>query len=710
MKNVIQRSHDILGKYVTVIQDNPLKKCGSNNSESVVLIQVPPTIMKALCGDERTINVLLSDLHASVSLDKDRSAINISLSKKTPARWTERAKSVVNKYIDNNFAEKDLPVSKEAALEIFNALQQWNKDGILFSFSEESTILHLVGHPKLLVEIQNKVSDILSGFKVINEHITLEPDDYDYILLIKQQEITKTFHDVKITFTDPYTIQLNGVTKTIRKLVEVIPKLSAHFSMPITLDPLLTHFALTKDGHKQISDYFSSCHGISSCIKGVGSKCCVLVLCDPKFKEKIIKAVSPVQEKLHIEKISVASKFYDLLSEPHTNKEHYELCAHLQNKHGVVIETSGNDVLIAGFRDKVAPCHLELYEFIQSKCKMTSTIEIEDGIWQLFQHHMKSEWDAIVTRNAVKIVQRLENKITTLTIHGQADIVHEIHEKLSAMKKTIITQDVYPPTCAIGFHEHTKCSDWKIFVSGTETINKVCISVINLEDGTKSGVAEVQVKGRNSPCSLWTDFKSNADRITPPESVMQGPPNLKCLKIHKGSLLDVKVLHLCFIFYLPFTLLFFFRQADVYVNSTNAKFELNGGAISQLLAEAAGPTLQEECICKAPIAPGQIVVTGSGKIKSKYIFHLSLSSYDGPGGSAEKVCLVDITISVVQFQHLDGLSLIQGLTKSHYKQCCYISTAVSIIRPCYSLHPQFDSNYVSSSTFSGFIYVLLSCI
>ena len=555
MKNVIQRPHEVLGKYVNVIQDNPLEKvCGSKHSEPVVLIQVPPTIMKALRGEEGTLNGLLSDLHVSVSLDKDRSAITILPSKKTPARWTEHAKSLVNKYIEDNLAAKDLPVSKEAALEIINALQLWDKDGIIFSFSDESTILHLVGHPKVLVEIENKVSEIVSGIAIIDKQITLDPDDYDFMLHIKQQEIMNTFPDVEIAFVDPDSIKLNGAAKCILKLEVAVLKLSAHSSVTMTLDPLLTHFALTKDGNKQIRDYISSCHGFSACIKGVGSKCSVRVLYDSKFNENITKTVSVVQKELNVEKITVASKCYDKLSEQNTNKEYHELCEHLQNKHGVIIQTSENSVCIAGFRDKVAPSHSALNEFIQSKCKITSSIEFEDGIWQLFQHHMKSEWDALLackSGNDVRIVHRSDNKITTLTIHGQVDAVDEIQEALSAMKKAIVTQDVYPPETTVGFPEHTKSNDWKIFVSGAENICKVCISIINSEDSSKTDVVvvnEVPVQSRTAPCSIESDIKYNADRNTPPQLVMQGPPNRKCLKIHKGSLLDVKVLHVCFFF------------------------------------------------------------------------------------------------------------------------------------------------------------------
>lgn len=69
---------------------------------------------------------------------------------------------------------------------------------------------------------------------------------------------------------------------------------------------------------------------------------------------------------------------------------------------------------------------------------------------------------------------------------------------------------------------------------------------------------------------------------------------------------------------------------------------LSGGAVAQALANAAGPALQAECNKKAPIAAGEIVVTGAGKIsKCQWIIHINCPGYDrSPGGPAEDVSYV----------------------------------------------------------------------
>ena len=74
------------------------------------------------------------------------------------------------------------------------------------------------------------------------------------------------------------------------------------------------------------------------------------------------------------------------------------------------------------------------------------------------------------------------------------------------------------------------------------------------------------------------------------------------------------------------------------MNSTNGNMDLSGGAVAQALSKAAGPALQAECTQKAPIAAGEIAVTGPGNIlRCKCIIHINCPGYDKAGGQAEEV-------------------------------------------------------------------------
>jgi O-acetyl-ADP-ribose deacetylase (regulator of RNase III) len=64
------------------------------------------------------------------------------------------------------------------------------------------------------------------------------------------------------------------------------------------------------------------------------------------------------------------------------------------------------------------------------------------------------------------------------------------------------------------------------------------------------------------------------------------------------------------------------RQTDVdaVVNAANAQL-LTGGGVAGAIHRAAGPQLAEECRPLAPIAPGEAVVTGAGKLPNRYVIH-----------------------------------------------------------------------------------------
>ena len=548
MQNVIQKPHSVLGD-VTVTQDNPLEKfTDSNHTEpalQTISIKVSPLIVEVLHGEEANLSRLLNNLHVSVSVHKDQSAINIVPSKHTPAGWM-KCETSVKVYIDNNFATKDLPVSKDAALDIIKALQQRKRGELEYKLSEDSTLLHLVGHPNLLIQIQNQVCEIVANVTIIDKEITLNPEDHEFLLQTKQQDITRTFPGVKTTFIPPSNIKVNGAAKDVKKFEESVLRLSAHSSVTMVLDPLLTDFVSTKDGREQTKNYISSLHKISVavCIKGSGNNCTVLVLCDPQIIEKVTKAVSDVQKELLIEKLNVSSKCQAKLSEFNNNKEYNELSEQLQKKHGVIVKMSKGSISVAGFKDKVSQTISGLKKFIDTKCNVTSSITVEDGAWQLLQGHMKSEWDSLLKcAKDVEVVLKsdINNTRTTINIHGQVDSVDKINNALLGLQQKILRKDIHPPSSVIGFQEHAKSNEWKTFVPGIESVHKVCISIVNSADVIESDpviAKEVEIKTCDDSAA---PIEGDEDSIMSPSQSMLNCSNLKCVKIHKGSLLDVKV-------------------------------------------------------------------------------------------------------------------------------------------------------------------------
>jgi len=61
-------------------------------------------------------------------------------------------------------------------------------------------------------------------------------------------------------------------------------------------------------------------------------------------------------------------------------------------------------------------------------------------------------------------------------------------------------------------------------------------------------------------------------------------------------------------------------QMEVVVNSANASL-LPGGGVSGAIHRVAGPQLFEECGSKAPIQPGQAVITSAYRLPNRYVVH-----------------------------------------------------------------------------------------
>ena len=480
MKNVIQTHHNILGESATVIEISPLEN--SKPIQSVlknVPVKLSPAIAKALHGDNGNLDRHLNSLHVTAT----------------------------------------------------------------YSTSDDNSILHLVGHPNLLIQIQTQVHEIVANVTVVDKQIELDPEDYEFLLQIKQQEMAQKFCDVKINFIPPCSISVNGAAKKVKIFEENIVALSVHTSVTMALDPLLADFVSTKDGREQIRCYISSTHEISVAvfIKHSGSTNTVLILYGSHNTPKnVVKAISDIQKELGIETIAITSKCYC------TSKECNELYAQLQKDHGVVVTTSSNSCIsIAGFRHNVNKTLFRITEFVQAKCKAMRSIQVEDFMWQLLQCHKESEWDSLVAGAInLEVIFKSDNKSTTVTFHGPIDTVDEAYDALLAMQRKTSRKDVYPPACVVGFQEYAKSNEWKTFLTGAEAMNKVCISILNSATVSDSDVAitkEAEIKGIQAiscTCSAEPDIQCD-DSI--PHSSMWDSSNLKNVKLHKGSLLDVKV-------------------------------------------------------------------------------------------------------------------------------------------------------------------------
>ena len=79
----------------------------------------------------------------------------------------------------------------------------------------------------------------------------------------------------------------------------------------------------------------------------------------------------------------------------------------------------------------------------------------------------------------------------------------------------------------------------------------------------------------------------------------------------------------------------------MYINTTSSSLILTNGAVSNSLLKAGGQRLQDECTAHVQqhgnVKEWSFATTGPGNLKCKHVIHTVGGSYNGAGGSAEKV-------------------------------------------------------------------------
>lgn len=97
------------------------------------------------------------------------------------------------------------------------------------------------------------------------------------------------------------------------------------------------------------------------------------------------------------------------------------------------------------------------------------------------------------------------------------------------------------------------------------------------------------------------------------------------------------------------------EEIDVVVNAANAELK-PGGGVAGVIHRAAGPELLEACRPKAPIRPGEAVITEGYNLPNRYIIH-TLGPVYGLDQQQEEL-LEKCYVNALQLAELEGLTRI----------------------------------------------------
>ncbi|KAK3604570.1 hypothetical protein CHS0354_026261 [Potamilus streckersoni] len=99
------------------------------------------------------------------------------------------------------------------------------------------------------------------------------------------------------------------------------------------------------------------------------------------------------------------------------------------------------------------------------------------------------------------------------------------------------------------------------------------------------------------------------------------------------------------------------EKVDVIVNSTSQKLDLTQGALSRILLQKGGETLQQECDIKYPggIIAGNIAITSAGALDCNHVYHVCLKKWS----SGNAAMILESTVrKCLREAHKAGLSTI----------------------------------------------------
>ncbi len=71
------------------------------------------------------------------------------------------------------------------------------------------------------------------------------------------------------------------------------------------------------------------------------------------------------------------------------------------------------------------------------------------------------------------------------------------------------------------------------------------------------------------------------------------------------------------------------EEVDAIVNAANTELKLGTG-VAGAIREQAGPAVQEECDGLAPVAVGEAVLTGAGRLPARHVLHAASMELGGP--------------------------------------------------------------------------------
>ena len=341
-------------------------------------IIVDPLIAKSLDQSPWELQKCAKELQVQVTVDTAKSVIRVTPKIHfTQPGWQQHCIEHINAFIASANIKMKVDIPKQAAGEImplfFHTSQQ--EPSFSFDLSSDNTTATVVGESDVINTLKVKIEDVCSSYVQTQEQVPLTAKEYAFISQVMQKQITDAYPRVCIQFSPTNSsLLLQGSTRDVEKLKSFLPNYASHISIPLQLHPVLLQFLATEVGRKKLNMLFEKQPVVVHFEQVSQSDPRLSILCSKMHAETVETFVASIQTEFLVKTDQFPQRFVSIL--PELQHEYDKVCEELQKQHHVLIVTSNQEVVVAGFNTAVINSIQTLHDFITDKSIPPKPLEI----------------------------------------------------------------------------------------------------------------------------------------------------------------------------------------------------------------------------------------------------------------------------------------------------------------------------------------------
>ena len=450
-----------------------------------ITMPLSPQVVAVMKNDLGPIKNILSEFNVTVQMTEN--GMLLSPSQSTKDSWENVCRDRISMYINENILEVSLKISEKGLALLLPTLLHITKTEKCFSYSSvpgpNCSVCHFTGKHSIIQQIKDDVEKINMSITVTTQQIDIDDRKFDFISQVKQMNIRMANPKVEILYQAPHSITAQGILQDIKQLEAHIATIH-YISIPFEIhDRHLIEFLHSDIGKTQLKILLGDLGHTS--VVAYAAMNNLSLLCEPELELTIKSVANTIKNDLCCKQADLGVHFVHFLAQS-GQKEFDDLC----KKHSrVMIKTVNKEVLIVGFKQPVGECYDTLTAFIENKCTIRKTIEMELGIWRLFQGPLIAKWKKLEDTKKVKIICPEDNahalsEKPVVTLEGEIDAVQFINDQIIKLKESVVVKEI--AESQPGLKEYLRETIVHTMIHGIESEHKVCIELNNKSTATIS--------------------------------------------------------------------------------------------------------------------------------------------------------------------------------------------------------------------------------